>query len=69
MKKIKYVRILSLLMLLLFLGCARREVVEVKKALLIVAPENFRDEEALYTKEELEKAGIQVDVASTRKGT
>ncbi len=38
------------------------------RALLIIAPENFRDEELLHTREELEKAGIETIVASTKKG-
>jgi protease I len=33
---------------------------------MIIAPENFRDEELLHTKEELERAGVKVTVASTR---
>lgn len=36
-----------------------------KKALLIIAPQNFRDEELFHTKEELENAGVEVTVAST----
>lgn len=39
-----------------------------KKVLLIIAPENFRDEELLHTKEELERAGVATTVASTKKG-
>jgi protease I len=38
------------------------------KALLIIAPKNFRDEELLYTKEELERAGIETTIASAKKG-
>jgi protease I len=34
------------------------------RALLIIAQKNFRDEELFDTKAELEKAGIEVDVAS-----
>ncbi|MEM2874194.1 MAG: DJ-1/PfpI family protein [Candidatus Nanoarchaeia archaeon] len=34
------------------------------KALLIIAQKNFRDEELFETREELEKVGISVDVAS-----
>jgi protease I len=34
------------------------------KALLIIAPENFRDEEYFHTKEELEKKGVDVKTAS-----
>ncbi len=36
---------------------------------MIIAPQNFRDEELLYTREELELAGGQVTVASTTMGT
>jgi protease I len=39
-----------------------------KTALMIVAPQNFRDEECFETKEELEKAGVKVVVASLTKG-
>jgi protease I len=40
-----------------------------KKVLMIIAPKNFRDEEFLEPKNVLEKAGIEVKVASTIKGT
>lgn len=40
----------------------------VKKALLIIAPENFRDEELLHTREELERAGVTTTVVSSKKG-
>jgi protease I len=40
-----------------------------KKVLMIIAPENFRDEELFTTRSELEKAGIEVKVASTTKET
>jgi len=39
------------------------------KALFIIAPENFRDEEFKVPRWKLEDAGIQVTVASTRAGT
>ncbi len=39
------------------------------KALLIIAPANFRDEELFHTQEELEKAGIETAVASSKRGT
>ncbi|MEM4202232.1 MAG: DJ-1/PfpI family protein [Candidatus Hadarchaeum sp.] len=39
-----------------------------KKVLLIIAPENFRDEELLHTKEELERAGVATVVASSKRG-
>lgn len=38
----------------------------MKKALLVIAPENFRDEELFHTKEELEEAGIKTAIASTK---
>jgi protease I len=48
----------------------KEEVVSVpgKKALMVIAPENFRDEELFDTRRELEKAGIEVKVASIKKG-
>lgn len=39
-----------------------------KTALMILAYENFRDEEYEKPKEILEKEGVKVDVASSRKG-
>ncbi|MEM1689741.1 MAG: DJ-1/PfpI family protein [Candidatus Hadarchaeales archaeon] len=38
------------------------------KALLIIAPKDFRDEELFHTKEVLEKSGIVTKIASTKKG-
>ncbi|MDD5255697.1 MAG: DJ-1/PfpI family protein [Candidatus Omnitrophica bacterium] len=38
----------------------------MKKAVMVIAPEKFRDEELLEPKEVLEKAGIAVSVASMR---
>lgn len=38
------------------------------KALLVIAPSNFRDEELFHTKEELEKAGVSTLIASKKKG-
>ncbi len=40
-----------------------------KKALMIIAPRNFRDEEFREPKAVLEKAGVKVVVASTEAGT
>ena len=40
-----------------------------KKVLIIIAPKNFRDEEFLVPKDILEKADVEVHVASTTKGT
>jgi protease I len=37
----------------------------MKKALMIIAPNNFRDEELFDTKEALEESGIKVIIAST----
>ena len=36
-----------------------------KKALMIIAPRDFRDEELFHTREEIEKAGGMVTIAST----
>jgi protease I len=49
----------------------RQEVIWVpgKKVLMVVAPENFRDEELFDTRSQLEDAGIEVRIASTKKGT
>lgn len=38
------------------------------KALLIIAPKDFRDEEYFHTKEELEKGGLETATASSAKG-
>jgi protease I len=40
-----------------------------KKALLIIAPNDFEDIEFLHTKEELEKAKIKLSIASKKKET
>ncbi len=37
-----------------------------EKVLMIIAPENFRDEELLHTREEQERAGTKVTLASTK---
>jgi protease I len=39
-----------------------------KKILMVIAPSNFRDEELFNTKEELEKAGFSVSIASRSPG-
>jgi protease I len=39
-----------------------------KTALMIIAPQDFRDEECFETKEELEKAGVKVTIASLTRG-
>ena len=43
--------------------------VEGKKALLIIAPQNFRDEELFETKAELEDEGVETTIASRQTGT
>jgi protease I len=43
----------------------REGEVKMKKAVMIVAQENFRDEELLQPKEILERNGIEVKIAST----
>jgi protease I len=55
----------------LFWGClvsqavAQEAQVKMKNAVMIVAQENFRDEELLQPKEILERNGIEVKIAST----
>ncbi len=39
-----------------------------KRVLMVIAPENFRDEELLHTKEELERAGVKTIIASSKTG-
>lgn len=39
-----------------------------KKVLMVISFENFRDEELLVPKDILEKNGLKVDIASTKKG-
>ncbi len=38
-----------------------------KKVIMIIAPENFRDEEYFHTRQSLERKGVNVEVASTTK--
>ena len=40
-----------------------------KRVLMVIAPENFRDEEYLHTREELERAKASITVASTKTTT
>lgn len=44
---------------------AQEGVVAMKKVVMIIAPDGFRDEELAQPKEVLERSGIQVKVAST----
>ncbi len=39
-----------------------------QKIVLVIAPENFRDEELFDTQEELENAGIKTTIASKKRG-
>ena len=45
---------------------SKMDVTKTKKAVLIIASENFRDEELFETKRELEKANIKTVIASTK---
>ena len=69
--------IILLLILIFIIGCAEEPIVisdEIKekvigmKALMIIAQNNFRDEELSEPKEILESAGIDVTVASITTG-
>ncbi len=42
---------------------------EGKKVLMVIAPQNFRDEELLEPKSVFEDSGIEVTIASTSKGS
>lgn len=60
-----------LLLLLLMAGCVQEEKVgnmAGKKIVMVVAPENFRDEEFTIPRDYFQSKGIVVTVASTRKG-
>lgn len=50
---------------LFFLAQAREGVGEMKKVAMVIAQNNFRDEELFEPKMILEKAGIEVKIAST----
>ncbi|MFN4226851.1 MAG: DJ-1/PfpI family protein [Candidatus Ratteibacteria bacterium] len=56
--------IVFLILLLLNLYALGKE----KKILMVIAFENFRDEELKIPKEILEKEGFTIDIASTKKG-
>jgi len=61
MKKI----LLILLLLLTFTSYAQEGASKMKKAVMIIAQDGFRDEELLVPKEILEKNGIEVKIASS----
>jgi protease I len=53
----------------IFISCIKAEGVEsMKKVVMILAHENFRDEEFLQPAEILEKRGVEVKVASSKLG-
>lgn len=53
----------------IFISCIKAEGVEsMKKVVMILAHENFRDEEFLQPAEILEKGGVEVKVASSKLG-
>ncbi len=55
-----------LILLVLLTICIREEgVANMKKVVMIIAQDDFRDEELLQPKEILERSGIEVKVAST----
>jgi len=65
--------IILLIAILLLTNCPLQtigyveEVVDVRSVVMIIAQDNFRDEELLQPKQVLEKAGIVVKVASRKK--
>ncbi len=68
-------RLIFSVVLVVALSCASsgnsktRQILKGRKALLIIAPHNFRDEEYANTRKELQKAGMKVTVASTTTNT
>jgi len=42
------------------------DITKTKKAVLIIASDNFRDEELFETKRELERANVKTVIASTK---
>jgi len=44
----------------------KMDITKAKKAVLVIASQNFRDEELFETKRQLEKAGVETVIASTR---
>ena len=61
-------KLLILLLLLIFTADSYAQVSggnKMKKAVMVIAQENFRDEELFEPKEVLEKSGIEVKIASS----
>jgi protease I len=56
---------LGLVSLLIFIGCEKEVMKMDKKVAIIVASDNFRDEEFTEPKELLEEAGVEIVVASS----
>lgn len=71
MRKAWFLVALLLLGLLALEGCRKKEAPPPpsgQKVAMIIASQNFRDEELLKPKEILEKAGVEVLVVSTTRG-
>ena len=67
---------LTLIALIISIGCVSQQEpgggenkLTGKKVLMIIAHENFRDEELFHTKEELENVGASITIASTDTST
>ncbi len=54
---------------ILVINAAKNDNPSNKRAVIIIAPKDFRDEELFIPKEVLEKHNFKVDVASIEKGT
>jgi len=62
--------VVLLIVFLLFLGCVKIGGVKMsgKKALVVIAPEDFQDHEFAMTCKGLEEKGIEIEIASTKNG-
>lgn len=69
--KQRKILLLAVLAAILLSGCTQAPQNELKgqKILMIIAPQNFRDEEFSEPKAAFEKAGAKVEVASTTLGS
>jgi protease I len=65
MRRFAAIFLVFLLGYMVCLAPAQEKGVKMKSAVMIVAQENFRDEELLQPKEILERNGIEVKIAST----
>ncbi|MEM2925707.1 MAG: DJ-1/PfpI family protein [Methanocellales archaeon] len=66
MKRILFI---ALLLISLSLAACTQPSLKDKKILIVIAPQNFRDEEFTVPKAAFERLGAKVEVASTRLGT